>query len=403
MILDEKIIIDVKSSIIISKLKKIGKFSKIGDRIEIKISELWIGSNLKILVKCDICEKIKKLSYNLYNKNISNHKIYGCSNKCSSIKNKLTKLEKYGDENYTNIELIKKTKLEKYGDENYNNISLVKKTKLEKYGDENYNNLKKTKETNIKRYGVSSTLLSAEVIEKTKETNIRKYGIEDSRSSNEVLEKKKNTNLKKYGSELYMQSIDFKNKSIISSIKKYGFDSPNKSPIVKKRKIQSMIEKYGFTSNSMNEECKEKLKKTNLERYGVEYPMQLEEFFNKQQKNSKKIGYYQNIQYQGSYEKDFLIFLEEKNILSQIERGKFINYEFNGKKKIYFPDFYFPKLNMIIEIKSTYTYKKSLEINLLKMEKCIDIGYNFLFIIDKNYTPFQEILTNYFFSSILEI
>lgn len=36
-------------------------------------------------------------------------------------KNKATKLKKYGDANYTNLEKAKKTKLERYGDENYNN------------------------------------------------------------------------------------------------------------------------------------------------------------------------------------------------------------------------------------------------------------------------------------------
>lgn len=53
-------------------------------------------------------------------------------------KQKQTKLEKYGDENFVNIEKAKKTKLEKYGDENYINIEKVKKTNLKKYGADNY-------------------------------------------------------------------------------------------------------------------------------------------------------------------------------------------------------------------------------------------------------------------------
>lgn len=53
-------------------------------------------------------------------------------------KTKKTKLEKYGDENYTNVEKVKQTKLEKYGDENYHNIDKMKQTCVEKYGVDNY-------------------------------------------------------------------------------------------------------------------------------------------------------------------------------------------------------------------------------------------------------------------------
>lgn len=62
-------------------------------------------------------------------------------------KQKKTKLEKYGDENYVNVEKSKKTRLEKYGDENYVNVDKYKTTCLEKYGSDNYsktNNYKNT-------------------------------------------------------------------------------------------------------------------------------------------------------------------------------------------------------------------------------------------------------------------
>jgi len=72
-------------------------------------------------------------------------------------KERATKLEKYGDENYNNRESAIKTNrengtyeknhikakitsLKKYGNKNFRNINKQKATKLEKYGDENYNN-----------------------------------------------------------------------------------------------------------------------------------------------------------------------------------------------------------------------------------------------------------------------
>lgn len=61
-------------------------------------------------------------------------------------KQKQTKLEKYGNENYVNIEKIKKTKLEKYGDKNYNNLTKHKNTSQLLYGVDNYTKSTKFKE-----------------------------------------------------------------------------------------------------------------------------------------------------------------------------------------------------------------------------------------------------------------
>ena len=53
----------------------------------------------------------------------------------------------------------------------------------------------------------------------------------------------------------------------------------------------------------------------------------------------------------------------------------------DGKEHRYFPDFYIINENKIIEVKTTYTYKKELEENLLKQQACLDKGLNFEFKI----------------------
>jgi hypothetical protein len=58
-------------------------------------------------------------------------------------KSKKTKLKRYGDENYVNVEKRKQTKLKRYGDENYNNTDKREKACLDKYG---VNNFSKTAE-----------------------------------------------------------------------------------------------------------------------------------------------------------------------------------------------------------------------------------------------------------------
>jgi hypothetical protein len=63
-----------------------------------------------------------------------------------------------------------------------------------------------------------------------------------------------------------------------------------------------------------------------------------------------------------------------------------------GKNKIYFPDFYIPKLNLIVEIKSSYFYNLEEEINLTKKSYSELNNYNFIFIIDKDYSNFLSLI-----------
>jgi very-short-patch-repair endonuclease len=61
---------------------------------------------------------------------------------------------------------------------------------------------------------------------------------------------------------------------------------------------------------------------------------------------------------------------------------------------IYFPDFYIEKLNLIIEIKSEYYYYLNLEKNIAKEKACLEQGYKYILIIDKNYKEFENTIKN---------
>lgn len=86
-----------------------------------------------------------------------------CSLDCANENGDLTEAikksnrSKYGVDYYPQhedfISKQKKTKLERYGDENYNNLDKAKQTKLDKYGDKYFNNRDKGKATNLERYG----------------------------------------------------------------------------------------------------------------------------------------------------------------------------------------------------------------------------------------------------------
>jgi hypothetical protein len=181
MILDKEIEIRVNSTTL-KHYKEKGYVVKMGDIVKVKTIDLTRSSGYIINVKCDICGFEKKLSYNCYMNNSEKHNIYTCSNKCAMFKNK--------------------------------------KTSLEKYGNENYNNLNKNKKTCIERYGVENIFQLDNIKEKSKTTNLEKYGFESHNKSEIVKEKKKKVSNQRI--EKYKNSIN--NKKMIK-YKEFGFIS----------------------------------------------------------------------------------------------------------------------------------------------------------------------------------
>jgi len=57
----------------------------------------------------------------------------------------------------------------------------------------------------------------------------------------------------------------------------------------------------------------------------------------------------------------------------------------------YFPDFYIPKNNLIIEVKSIYTYKYDENVNILKKQATEQLGYNFNFLIFESTGKIKEL------------
>ena len=99
---------------------------------------------------------------------------------------------------------------------------------------------------------------------------------------------------------------------------------------------------------------------------------------------------YNGLFYRGTYELDFIKFCEKNKII--IEKPSKIEYIINNEEHYYFPDFFIPIYNLIIEVKSSYYYKLNENINILKKEYTINSGYNFLFIMDKDYTELEKII-----------
>ena len=228
---------------------------------------------------------------------------------------------------------------------------------------------------------------------KVKKTNLKKYGVEYVFQDKEFKENSKRTLLEKYGVENIIQNKEIQLKVKSKLLELYGVENAMQSEEVRNKNKKTCFEKYGVEYVFQDKEFKENSKRTLLEKYGVENVIQNKEIHEKQQMSGFKAKIHEDtkILYRGTYEKSFLDFCFLNKI--SVENGKTIKYFFDGRKRVYFSDFYLESKNLIIEIKSSYTYKRYLNKNLAKQKACLDQGYNFIFIIDKNNMLFLNKIT----------
>jgi hypothetical protein len=302
-------------------------------KITIKIEDLIETSVIKLDCYCDICSSLNNIGYYTYIGNIKRNNLYRCNECAKEIRsNKMIDLHKDKEKS----------------------LLLVNKSKS----------------TNLLKYGVDNPLKNKEIKNKQQNTNLERYGFKTSLLNNKVKDKIKNT-----------------------LIEKYGFDSPLKSEEIKTKFKKSCNTKYGFDNPFQNKEIKDKIKNTNLERYGVDNVMKNIEIFDRAHKSSYRIIKHNNIDinYQGTYELDFINFCIENNIL--FEKGPTIDYTLDNKERKYHSDFYIPRLNLICEVKSSWTYDKDLIENKTKEQFSKKVGYNFIFLIDKNYEDLKKLLS----------
>ena len=131
----------------------------------------------------------------------------------------------------------------------------------------------------------------------------------------------------------------------------------------------------------------------------------------------KNSGYYElsdgsKIEYASSYEHHFLMMIDHlfritgNDIMGPSPHTYYYDYinpedKENEGKKFYIPDYYFPSMNLEVEIKqNTSTHPKILRIDKVK-EKCNDDmmktipGINYIKIIDKNYEEFFKFIIDF--------
>ena len=227
---------------------------KIGDLAIVDIRDWDIKSHEKVYANCDICGNIRYLPYREYINSFKKYEIYCCSSKCSQFKNKLTKKELYGDENYSNAKKYSETCLEKYGvDNTFKNKDIIKKIDRVKR----------------KKYGSNME----EIVDKMKLVMIERYGVDNISKLDSIKDKKKETYFENFGTYYPMQSEVVKEKSRKKCLENYGVEYPAQSELIKDKIKKTCLERYGAEWFVLSNDHKKIIK----EKYGkdINFPIDL--------------------------------------------------------------------------------------------------------------------------------
>lgn len=168
-------------------------------------------------------------------------------------------------------------------------------------------------------------------------------------------------------------------------------------------KTQKYRDLFSVISTENSFERLEKTKKTLIRKFGVENASQIDSIKKKKEYNKLfrthdyifPSGKNVKIQGFGKHALDILLNelkINEDDILVEKEINP-IKYTFNDKNKLYFPDIFIKSLNKIIEVKSDYWYYKTIELNLVKQQACLDMGFDYEFyVFDKRKNIIKNLL-----------
>lgn len=250
----------------------------------------------------------------------------------------------------------------------------------------------KAKQTSLERYGVSNPSKSEEIKQRIKDSFTKKHGegITNAMGLKEFRDKIVETNIERYGTNKPQSLEQFQEKTKKSNLEKYGTEIPQRLQELKDKSRDTCIEKYGVSAPQQNKKIQQKFIDTCLEKYGVRNVAQDSAIYDRIMKSTYKSKEYilpsgKIVKVQG-YETFALNYLlkeyKENEILIETPDKPRLNYiDEDLSNHYYFPDLYIPKDNLIIEVKSLWTYNDNKPKHFRKRQACLDAGYNFKFMI----------------------
>jgi len=222
-------------------------------------------------------------------------------------------------------------------------------------------------------------------------SNLEKYGYEMPFNNEDVLEKARTTILNEYGINNVATIKKFQIKKVRTKT-----STTNKTRLTKRQQLDikiafrrlARIEAHIKRPRIERDEqlIRAKARATSLKRHGFENVMQDPEFLENHRTGYKhkeyiwKTGEVSKVQgfepfVLEDYENNGYLYNDIKTNKADVPEIWYVGLD--GQKHRYFPDFYIPKENLVIEVKSTWTVKLDIETNNLKYEAAKDAGYNF--------------------------
>lgn len=233
--------------------------------------------------------------------------------------------------------------------------------------------------------------------------------------------------------EICKKQVKFSNKFISGYNRFCSARCAQDSPVTKGKQKQTLFENFGVSHNFKSRKIKEARQKTWLKKYGVDNPAKAEQVQNRITKTIElrygkewRAGAFsRNMQSRYGVENSMhlqpfqakvsakrsnkpYITPSGKSIWTQGFEWKALNILFStyaeddikvhsdvpaiwylqDKRRIHFPDIFVQSKNLIIEVKSGYTFRAMLSKNIAKMQAAIEAGFNYAFwIFEKSETP----------------
>jgi hypothetical protein len=197
MIVNQKILIKIThKSYKFYNLK--GYEMNVGDEIEVLVSDLPIGSHLKIDIKCDLCGLERSYIYQGYMRYTKNNTIPYYCNRCNSVRVKESFEKRFGEgiTNSMHVNEYREKQKENLNKSLSDHVSEKRKST---------NNIKYGTDTPCQNLTIKSKLISSinskSDYEKSKSnkkreiTCLRKYGVHNVNLDDSILEKSKNTRI----------------------------------------------------------------------------------------------------------------------------------------------------------------------------------------------------------------
>lgn len=224
----------------------------------------------------------------------------------------------------------------------------------------------KARATNLMRYGAENPFGGKGIQAKIRETMVTRYGAENPLHVEEIVAKRQRTFDERYGGNP-QKSGEVRAKTAMTNQKRYGGVAPLCDPGVRAKAVGTAFVRYGPIAHQpwMSPDARVKRTATLIARYGVRYGRALNPLRHKSLWKSFVFPSGREVRVQG-YEPEALALLlaegvEEGDILVGRDVPR-IPYTYQGEgpegtRHIYFPDIYVKSRNLLIEVKSLWTYQ----------------------------------------------